>query len=213
MPPEPHVKRAIAFFDGQNLFHSVKDAFGYTFPNYDPKKLAFEVCRLKGWVLHETRFYTGIPAQPKDPFWHYFWSTKLGVFNKRKQTVVYTRPLRYMQKDVPSPGGGTQTVTVADEKGIDVRIAIDIISLAFTQAYDVALVFSQDQDLSEVADEIRKISAMQGRWLKIASAFPGNQPGNPRNRGINRTDWVPFNKVFYDLCIDPRDYRPSLQKP
>jgi hypothetical protein len=33
MPPEPTVKRAVAFIDGQNLFHAVREAFGYTYPN------------------------------------------------------------------------------------------------------------------------------------------------------------------------------------
>jgi uncharacterized LabA/DUF88 family protein len=41
----------------------------------------------------------------------------------------------------------------AEEKGIDVRIAIDVIRLAHRNAYDVALLFSQDQDLSELCVE------------------------------------------------------------
>ena len=52
------------------------------------------------------------------------------------------------------------------------RIALDVISLAHRRAYDVALVMSQDQDLSEVADEIRTIAQEQQRWIKIACAFP-----------------------------------------
>ena len=40
MAAEPPVKRTIAFFDGQNLFHTVKSAFGYIYPNYDVKALA-----------------------------------------------------------------------------------------------------------------------------------------------------------------------------
>ncbi len=35
MSSEPPVKRAIAFVDGQNLFHAARKAFGYTYPNYD----------------------------------------------------------------------------------------------------------------------------------------------------------------------------------
>jgi hypothetical protein len=31
VPAEPNVKRATVFFDGQNLFHCVKKAFGYHF--------------------------------------------------------------------------------------------------------------------------------------------------------------------------------------
>ncbi|MEW6743900.1 MAG: hypothetical protein AB1486_14190 [Planctomycetota bacterium] len=37
MPTEPTIKRAVAFFDGQNLYHASREAFGYTFPNYDVK--------------------------------------------------------------------------------------------------------------------------------------------------------------------------------
>jgi hypothetical protein len=36
MAIEPADKRTVAFFDGQNLFHAARAAFGYTFPNYDP---------------------------------------------------------------------------------------------------------------------------------------------------------------------------------
>lgn len=31
--PEPAVKRTVVFIDGQNLFHAVKSAFGYPYPN------------------------------------------------------------------------------------------------------------------------------------------------------------------------------------
>ena len=58
MPAEPAIKRAVAFFDGQNLFHAVKRAFGYTFPNYDPRLLAEKVCATKGWTLTGVRSYT-----------------------------------------------------------------------------------------------------------------------------------------------------------
>ena len=66
MPPSPANPRAIAFFDGQNLFHSVKAAFGYRFPNYDPGALAGSVCKRQGWDLEQVRFYTGAPAAADD---------------------------------------------------------------------------------------------------------------------------------------------------
>lgn len=40
MPHEPPAIRVVAFVDGQNLFHSAREAFGYTYPNYDVGKLA-----------------------------------------------------------------------------------------------------------------------------------------------------------------------------
>lgn len=36
---EPKEKRAVAFFDGQNLYRQAKTAFGHHYPNYDPQKL------------------------------------------------------------------------------------------------------------------------------------------------------------------------------
>jgi uncharacterized LabA/DUF88 family protein len=35
MSSEPLVKRAVAFIDGQNLYHAARESFGYTYPNYD----------------------------------------------------------------------------------------------------------------------------------------------------------------------------------
>ena len=76
--------------------------------------------------------------------------------------------------------------------------------------YDVALIFSQDQDLSEVADEVRSISVSQNRWIKVACAFPVS-PAVSNPRGINRTDWVPIDRATYDACLDPNDYRPKAK--
>jgi hypothetical protein len=52
MSEKPDIKRAIAFFDGQNLFYAAKKAFGYTSPNYEPIMLAASVCKARGWKLH-----------------------------------------------------------------------------------------------------------------------------------------------------------------
>jgi len=117
--PEPPTKRAVVFFDGQNLFHAAKEAFGY-----------------------------------------------------------------------------------------DIRIALDLVALAHRGAYDVALVFSQDQDLTEAADELRAIAREQRRWIKIASAYPSS-PTSRNRRGINGTDWIRIERSLYDRCLDSRDYRPK----
>jgi len=204
-PHPPAFPKAIAVFDGQNLYRSAKREFGYIHPNYDPLKLAHQICLDKGWQLTGTHFYTGVPDIYENPFWHQFWRAKF-VQMKRDGIVLFSRALRYQEEEVQCPNGQTHLVRVGKEKGIDVRIAIDVIRLAHRKVYDVAVIFSQDQDLSEVAEEIRVISQEQSRWIKIASAFPW--ASNPKNRGINQTDWIKFDKLTYDLCIDPRDYRP-----
>lgn len=205
MPPEPAIKRTMAFFDGQNLFHAAKEAFGYTFPNYDPQKLASRICQSKSWNLQTIKFYTGIPDQADKPNWNHFWRDKLAVMGTRG-IVTFTRPLRYRNQAITLPNGTTCTALVGVEKGIDVRIALDILRAALDNEYDVALVFSQDQDLSEAADEVRKVSMQQQRWIKVVCAFPFS-PIVRNRRGINNTEWFKISRQDYDVCIDPNDYR------
>ncbi len=205
MLSEPAFKRAIAFVDGQNLLHAALEAFGYTHPNYDVKALAEAICGPRGWNPVQVRFYTGVPSPGDNAFWHHFWSAKLAHMG-RQGIHSYSRPLRYRNKLVRLADGTEHTVLTGEEKGIDVRIALDIVRMAHRNELDVALVLSQDQDLSEVAQEIRTIAQEQRRWIKMASAFPVS-PTTRNRRGIERTDWIPIDRSTYAACLDPRDYR------
>lgn len=207
MAKPPAIIRAVSFFDGQNLFHSAKAAFGYPFPNYDPVALTTAICTAQGWHSKGVRFYTGVPDVADNPFWNHFWTAK-GAQMGREGAYVCTRSLRYRNKQVKLPDGSIHTFLDGDEKGIDVRIALDIIQLAHKDEFDVALVFCRDQDLAEVATEIRLIAADKGRWIKMASAFP-HSPAVKHWRGIDKTDWVKIDRATYDACIDKRDYRPK----
>jgi uncharacterized LabA/DUF88 family protein len=203
---EPAIKRAVVFVDGQNLFYAAREAFGYHYPNYDIAKLSQEVCASQNWNLAQIRFYTGVPDPADDPSKSGFWSAKLASMG-RQGIVVYSRVLRYRNKTIKLAGGGTHTFLHGEEKGIDVRIALDVIGMAVRNEYDVAVVFSQDQDLSEVADEIRIIARQQGRWIRIACAYPIS-PTTTNRRGINGSQWIQIDRKTYDACIDPKDYRP-----
>lgn len=208
-PPliEPALKRAIVFVDGQNLFNAAKEAFGYHFPNYNIQCLAETVCNAHKWNLAQVQFYTGIPDTGADAAKNAFWTAKLAAMG-RQGIKVYSRALRYHNKRVKLPTGQTYTFLDGEEKGIDVRIALDVIGMAVRNEYDVAVVFSQDQDLSEVADEIRVIARQQGRWIRIACPYPMS-PTRINRRGINGTQWIHIDRAMYDSCIDPKDYRPK----
>ena len=208
MPPESPTQRTVVFIDGQNLFHAARAAFGYTYPNYDVAALGRALCREQGWLLKQVRFYTGIPEPADDAFWNHFWTAKSSVMG-RQAVHVFLRPLRYRTKTIRLPDGSTHSFLTGEEKGIDVRIALDIVRMAYRGEYDVALILSQDQDLSEVAREIRTISREQRRWIKAACAFP-HGPGTMDRRGIDKTDWIRIDRAMYDRCLDRRDYRPML---
>jgi len=235
---EPQTKNAIVFIDGQNLFHSIRNMFGYSFPNYDITKLANMVNDHYKYKLKQIRFYTGIPVLAQDPKWHRFWTNKLRRA-RREGVYVFTRELRQRWKyhdiwaDELYPYDKEYQIVVRRfcrrrfdepfpyrfdthaEKGIDARIVIDVIRLAIAKEYDVAIIFSQDQDLSEAAKELPVIAREQNRWIKVISAFPiAESPcSNDANfKGINNTDWYKFSKNEYVTCIDEHEYLPKQEK-
>jgi uncharacterized LabA/DUF88 family protein len=204
---EPENKRAVAFFDGQNLFRHAKAAFGHHHPNYDPKKLFAAICMEKGWSPLGVRFYTGVPGAKGDPMWQGYWSNRL-LQMQRSGIMVTKRELRYHEVQSTQQDGSLKAEYVPHEKGIDVRLALDIVRLARQRQYDVGVVFSQDQDLAEVVAEVKDIAIEQKRWIKIVSAFPSG-PNSTSPRGINGAEWFKMDQPFYDQCLDPKDYRPS----
>ena len=211
MSLEPSSKRVFVFFDGQNLFHQAKAAFGYPFPNYDPAKLALFICASRCWTIQEIHFYTGVPSTLDKPFWHHFWPSKMALMGTRS-IRTFSRPLRYRNQTIILPDGSSTVALVGQEKGVDVRIALDIVRYALEDRYDVALIFSQDQDLSEAVEDVKKISNIENRWIKIACAFPVS-PSILKPRGINGTDWIRIDRTCYDACLDLHDYRPKKVTP
>lgn len=206
---EPQEKKVIAFVDGQNLFYAVKEAFGYSYPNYDPLALAKAICEQNKWKLKTVHFYTGVPDLRDKPFWHEFWNKKLAVMGTRG-IQIYRRSLRYRNQTIALQSGKSTTTLVGQEKGIDIRIALDMVRMAHRKAFDVAVLLSQDQDLTEAVDEVKLIAQEQGRWIKVTSAFP-TSPTYRNRRGIDKTDWISIDRALYDACLDPNDYRPKKE--
>jgi uncharacterized LabA/DUF88 family protein len=203
MPPQ----YAMGFFDGQNLFRHAMDAFGHIHPNYDPIKLHAAVSAKHGWTPNLVRFYTGVPSALESQMWAAYWSNRV-LAMKRAGIVVTTRPIRYHKKTIMEPDGTERTITTPQEKGIDIRLALDLVALARKREFQVAVIYSQDQDLCEVVQEVKEIGAEQGREILLACAYPVG-PRATSKRGVDKTNWFGMDEAFYNACLDPRDYRPK----
>jgi uncharacterized LabA/DUF88 family protein len=204
MPEEKSYKRVIAFVDGQNLFYAAKQAFGYTYPNYDAIKLSQLTCDKYGTIqninckLVKLYFYTGMPLQDVDATKNRFWKSKLAAMGRNEIVSTFSRPL------VCREG-------IWQEKGIDVRLALDAIRLAHQNEYDIALIFSQDQDFSELAIDIERVALAQKRQITAISAYP-NSANSTNKKGIYKTYWFKVDKNLYDIAIDHYDYRKRVMK-
>ena len=194
--------RTMVLIDGQNLYHLAKDAWAagrreasspYRWPSYDVEKLArVLVAKTPGRQLEETRFYTGVPdprGGERQSFWHGFWSNKLRYL-KSQGTYVYRGRVNV---------GG-------QEKGVDVSLALDLVRATYEQRYEAAIIVSQDTDFGPAVRLAKEIAQSQGRMLVHESSYPVG-PGSVSRRGIPGTVWVPIDRVIYDACYDPRDYR------
>jgi uncharacterized LabA/DUF88 family protein len=136
MKPSPQ-QRAIVFVDGQNLYHAARELWAtvpfvpgsrYSYPCYVVKKMAEALCaKVSGRTLAQIRFYTGVPSPGRSAFWHGFWGNKLRFLGSQGIQVYRGRV---------NPGG--------QEKGVDVNIAVDLVWLTYTKAYEVAIIVSQD---------------------------------------------------------------------
>jgi uncharacterized LabA/DUF88 family protein len=144
-PQEPATKRASAFVDGQHLFKSAKEIFGYNTPNYDVKKLALRICNDQNWNLQKIYFYTGIHKARFNKRLQHFWHTKLNSM-RQQGIVVFKKELLYV------------TPQIAREKGIDVRLSLDLVQATYRGDLDVALIISQDSDLSEAVKDAHLVA-------------------------------------------------------
>jgi uncharacterized LabA/DUF88 family protein len=131
----PDKKRVSTFFDCQNLFKTAKSLWGYSFPNFDPVKLSKMVVgwrQEERWVLTAVRLYTGIHDIARNPELHNFWNRKLLSHKASDPRVTaFTSTLRY-SNGVPR------------EKGIDIRIALDLVKTARKDENDIVVLFSQE---------------------------------------------------------------------
>jgi len=126
---------------------------------------------------------------------------------------VVTRTLRYGPGLVLMKSGSIDTVPIGREKGIDLRIALDLLRLARHGEFDVALIFSQDSDLAEVVQEIGELRQELNRWIVVDCAYPYDPDSPAHSHGIPGARPLPFNKALYDTCIDPVDYFPPPPSP
>jgi uncharacterized LabA/DUF88 family protein len=228
-PPSLPKPRAYVFIDGQNLFHDAEREFDVPHPDFDPFRLANLVCDQRGWDLRHVRFYTGVPTEQQNRMWAVFWANK-GAAMKRLGVEVVTRKLNYKtisiklydqvkicltdgseypgrlhfdnMAEVPE-GVILETITFT-EKGIDVRLAVDMIRFFREGQYDVALIFSRDKDLAEAVDEVKRLAG-DPKKVTLASAFPSK---DGTGKGVPGTIHIPILLADYDTCRDTRNYFP-----
>lgn len=143
------------FIDDKNIYHEARRAFFTdTDPHYygqiKPIELGQLICTrsLPSHMrkLHQVRIYTGAPDATKEPKTYSAHVKQRAIWEKAGAEVI-SRTLRYPY-DWPS--------SKAEQKGVDVALAVDFVALAIDGEYDVGVIASVDSDLKPALEYVKR---------------------------------------------------------
>lgn len=127
------MERIAIFIDGSNFYHGLKATFGKA--NIDFEKFAGKLCAGRSLVR---TYYYNVPVNRPD-----------GEQRYRDQQKFFAKlhGIPYMEvklgRLVKRPSGMV-------EKGVDVKLAVDMLVMAFNNIYDTAILVSGDGDYDSV---------------------------------------------------------------
>ncbi len=175
--------RLMIFIDGSNLDGGAND-FGIQVDCVKLVKVLSE-----GRKLKRPYYYGSIHPNPtNDPAIAERVDKKMGYYRALEYSGFKTRILKRRKRSFESTCEDCKHVTVDEtfiEKGVDMALATDVLSLAAANAYDVATIVSGDFDLRKVIDDVQ----MHGLIVEVAYF---------RNYGINK-EMIRLADRFIDL--------------
>ena len=196
------------FIDYQNLYHGARRAFpdprsdSPSFGHVDPAALARLLTGLGRAVnpermLSSTSVYRGEPGRMSHPKLLTAFARQARRWRADPSLTVKTIPLRYRRMD--QPGGRTWR---AEEKGIDVLLAVDVVRGAYMDEFDTAVVASADTDLIPALREALRV----GKRVETAS-WSGPATGFTALRVPGHRTWSHhLSREHFDLVQDTTDY-------
>ena len=150
-------------------------------------------------------YYIGVPKVEHDSRSHGWWDRKITAMGRLGVKTI-RRHLKPRELNISISGvvHHNSKYTKLIEKGIDLRLGLDLIKHTIDQNFDIAIIFSQDGDLAEAVQDAYQIASRQRRRILIECAYPVDGV-NPQY-GIKQAHPIEFDRVLYDSCLDPTDY-------
>lgn len=139
-----HTKRACVYVDGSNFFHYCKSLGIGAYPKFDFDKFIVDLA--DQYEVTSKNYYIGaVRAKPDD---------KLVMAMMKKQMAFFS----YLKKNNWNIKKGylLKSNDKMHEKGVDVKMALDIALGAVDDKYDVAIIVSSDTDLLPALEQAVK---------------------------------------------------------
>ncbi len=154
-------ERVMVFIDGNNLYHSLKHVMGRT--NLDFNEFSR---RLVG-DRHLIRvYYYNAPLNKEDDEEKF--RQQQSFFDSLDTVPYLTKKFGRLEKRLVKqtlPDGTFVSIPTYVEKGVDTFIVIDMLSHAFKDHYDTAILVSGDEDFAVLVENVKDL----GKHVEVAN--------------------------------------------
>lgn len=171
--------RLMVFIDGSNLYHSLRSHFGRS----DLDFAKFVSCLKETRELRRTYYYGAQVDQALDPQGYKSQQRFLDSLNRVPYFEVRLGRLVYRNWPTSAPF----------EKGIDVRLATDMLTHAFRNNFDVALLVSADADFGDMLQAVKDL----GKHVEVA-LFGASTSSRRLRDAADRV--IPIDVAFLANC-------------
>jgi uncharacterized LabA/DUF88 family protein len=176
--------KVVIFLDYQNIIKTSKQLFKLNqLTHISPTILGVILLdRFKGTrEIKEIRVYTGIPSKRREAKSYSRFNKRISCWKLDPKVTVINRPISYPMgwPNKSAPGDKPR------EKGIDVKIAVDFVTMAIKKDYEIGILFSLDSDLKPALEFVCQndldvkaevIAWRTNRSHQLRLALSGNKP-------------------------------------
>jgi len=154
-------ERVMIFIDGNNLYHSLKHVIGRT--NLDFEKFSKKLANNRHLIR---TYYYNAPLNRDDDEDKY--RLQQSFFDSLDTVPYLTKKFGRLEKRLVRqtlPDGTFVSVPTYVEKGVDTHIVIDMLTFAFMDTYDTAVLVSGDEDFTVLVERIKDL----GKHVEVAN--------------------------------------------
>lgn len=204
--------RVVVFLDWQNVYKGAREVFcSLGSPHWEgqvnPVALAEHLASDSPFDrrLQQVRIYRGLPDATRDPKGNGACLRQIASWERSRLANVTARPLQYPRGWPTSHQPGERP----REKGIDIALAIDFVTMATQGEYEVGILMSTDTDMKPALEAVADLTDTQNSRAEVAAWSAAGQ----RNRRLAISSrrlychWV--GKDVYDRVSDQTNYGSS----
>jgi 6-hydroxy-3-succinoylpyridine 3-monooxygenase len=143
-------ERAMIFIDGSNFYHNLKNnRFN---PKIDFKKFSDLLCGDRKYV--RSYYYNTPLKQEEDPA---AYRKQQAFLDALRRTPYLELKLGYFLKKTKVCSNCSSVLNYPVEKGCDVTLAVDMMSMAYKNLYDVGILVSSDGDFASACQCVKDL--------------------------------------------------------